>query len=417
MERRVRIGKRVALTAVLSVVAISMTTGQAGASTVRGFDGKTISVGGIWAPQNFSGAQTGAQAYINQVNKTNYLNGIKLKFAGFVNDGNDPATALSGIRQLINQYQVFAVVPDLSDVNPGSYMKSQQLPYVGGGFDGTYCSTKVTTTLWGFSSGGCLVPTTPPVMSNTYSKYYSYVKAKTGSAHPTDALFSSNDQSGATSVKLSTVSAKGAGFNVVYAKASVPTTASDYTPYVQQLLTSNHGKQPQAISCQLTAQCIPMWTALKNAGYTGSFWSPLGPIAALASTMAGTVTLATYNNAPNPGLTTMQNAMNAVVPNTQLTGYANVPAYFDTAMFAKAVHTVQSRKQAITPQNVQKALSTMTFSIPGLVGPITYPASTVAGTPYCSQLLAYTGGTTKSIYSYSCSTKLFKVTPQAEQVG
>jgi ABC-type branched-subunit amino acid transport system substrate-binding protein len=401
----------------LSATAIGVATSQAGAATVRGFDGKTISIGGIWAPQNFSGAQTGAQAYINQVNKTNYLNGIKLKFAGYVNDGNDPATALSGIRQLINQYQVFAVVPDLSDVNPGTYMKSQQLPYVGGGFDGTYCSTKVTTTLWGFSSGGCLVPTAPPVMSNTYGKYYSYVTAKTGSAHPTDALFSSNDQSGATSVKLSTVSAKGAGFNVVYAKASVPTTASDYTPYVQQLMTANHGKQPQAISCQLTAQCIPMWTALKNAGYKGSFWSPLGPIAALASTMAGTVTLATYNNAPNPGLTTMQNAMNAVVPNTQLTGYANVPAYFDTAMFAKAVHTVQAKKQAITPQNVQKALSSMTWSIPGLVGPITYPASTVAGTPYCSQLLAYTGGSTKSIYSYSCSTKLFKVTPQAEKLG
>ncbi len=417
MIRRVRIGAGVLLTAILFVTAISMTTSQAGAATVRGFDGKTIIIGGIWGPQNFSGAQIGAQAYINQLNKTNYLHGIKLKFAGFVTDGNDPAAALSAVRQLVNQYGVFAIVPNLTPFNPSTYLTSQKILYVGGGFDGTYCSTKVTTSLWGFSSGGCLVPSNPPVMSDTYGKYYGYVKAKTGSAHPTDALFSSDTQSGATSVKLATVSAKGAGFNVVYAKSPVPTAVSDYTPYVQQLMTSNHGKQPQAISCQATTLCIAMWTGLKNAGYRGSYWSPLGPVAALSSTMAGTVTLATYNNAPNAGLTTMQNAMNAVVPGTQLIGYANVPAYFDTAMFATAVHTVQAKKQTITPQNVQKALSTIKWSIPGLVGPISYPASTVAGTPYCSQLLAYTGGSTKSINSYSCSTKLFKVTPQAEKLG
>ena len=417
MRRTIQIGVGAVLAVLLSATGAGLRGGQAGAATVRGFDGKTITIGGIWGPQNFSGAQTGAQAYITQINKTNYLHGIKLKFAGFVTDGNDPASALSGVRQLVNQYGVFAIVPDLTPFNPPTYLTSQRILYVGGGFDGTYCSTKVTTSLWGFSSGGCLVPSNPPVMSDTYGKYYSYVKAKTGSVHPTDALFSSDTESGATSVKLATVSAKGAGFNVVYAKSPVPTTASDYTPYVQQLITSDHGKQPQAISCQATTLCISMWTALKNAGYTGSYWSPLGPVAALSSTMAGTVTLATYNNAPNTGLTTMQNAMNAVVPGTQLTGYANVPAYFDTAMFATAVHAVQVKKQAITPQNVQKALSAIKWSIPGLVGPISYPASTVAGTPYCSQLLAYTAGSTKSIYSYSCSSKVFKVTPQSEKTG
>ncbi len=155
------------------------------------------------------------------------------------------------------------------------------------------------------------------------------------------------------------MSAKGAGFTVVYNQAKVPVTASDYTPYVQQLLTSNGGKQPQAIACQLTAQCIPMWTALKNAGYTGSYWTPLGAIAALDSSMQGTVTIATFNNEPSPGLTAMENAMNAVVPGTQLTSYSNVPSYLDTAMFATAVHTVQAKKQAITPENVRKVLSTI----------------------------------------------------------
>ena len=339
----------VLLTLLLSATTAGLADGPAGAATVRGFNGKTITIGGMWATSYFAGAQVGALAYINQINKTNYLHGIKLKFAGYVNDNLDPATALSGVRQLVNQYGVFAIVPDLSAVNPGTYLKSQKILYVGGGFDGSYCSNKVTTSLWGYAATGCLVPSNPPVMPNTYAQYYGYVKAKTGTSHPTDAIFSGDVASGATSVKLATVSAKGAGFKVVYAKANLPVAASDYTPYVQQLMTANHGKQPQAISCQGTTQCVPMWTALKNAGYVGSYWSPLGPVAALNTSMQGTVTLASYNVSPSVALTGMQNAMSAVAPGTQLTGYSNVPAYFDTAMFATAVHTVQARRTGDHP--------------------------------------------------------------------
>jgi ABC-type branched-subunit amino acid transport system substrate-binding protein len=417
MRRKIRVGAGIVLSVLLSATAMGLTTAQAGAATVRGFDGKTITIGGMWGTANFSGAQVGAEGYIKQINQTNYLHGIKLKFAGFVNDNNDPATALSGVRQLVNQYGVFAVVPDLSAVNPGTYLASQKILYVGGGFDYSYCSNTVTTSLWGYSAGGCLVPQNPPVVPSVYGQFYNYVKAKTGSAHPTMAVFSNDNASGSNSAKTSTVAAKGAGFNVVYNKASIPTTASDYTPYVQQLMTANNGKQPQAIGCQLTAQCIPMWTALKNAGYTGSYWSPLGPIPALYSSMQGTVTIATYNNATNPGLTAMQNAMNSVVPGTQLASYSNVPSYIDTAMFATAVHTVQAKKLPITPANVRKVLSTIKWGIPNLVGPISYPASTVAGTPYCTEFLAYTGGSAQQVYPYSCNYKVFKVTPAAEKAS
>ena len=278
------------------------------------------------------------------------------------------------MRQLVNQYKVFAIVPDLSAVNPGAYLTSQKILYVGGGFDYTYCSNKVTTSLWGYSAGGCLVPSNPPVVSDTYGQFYAYVKAKTGSAHPTMAIFSNDNASGSNSAKLSTVSAKGAGFNVVYNQAKVPVTASDYTPYVQQLLTSNGGKQPQAIACQLTAQCIPMWTALKNAGYTGVLLDTRsGPSPPSTRRCRGRSPSPRSTTSRAPGLTAMQNAMNAVVPGTQLTSYSNVPSYLDTAMFATAVHTVQAKKQAITPENVRKVLSTIKWGIPNLVGPISVP--------------------------------------------
>ncbi len=417
MRREIRVATAILLTTLLSAGMVLVTAPPAGAASVRGFNGKTIKVGGFWYTADFPGAEVGAQAYFKEINKTNYLKGVKIQFVTSLNDNGDPATALTDARQLVTQDQVFAIVPDLSADNPGSYLASQGVPYVGGGYDSTYCSTKRTTSLWGYAIGGCLVPSNPPVVSNEYGQFYTYVKSKTGSADPSVALFSNDDESGSNVARLSTVAAKGIGFKVVYNKAQVPATASDYTPYVEQLMSSNGGKQPQAMACEMTEQCIPMWTALKNAGYTGAYWQPLGPIAALNSTMQGTVTISMYNNAPNPGLTALEHALDTVAPGTQPTGYANVPAYLSAAMFAAAVHNVQTKKQAITPQNVQKALSTITWSIPGLAGPITYPASSVVGTPFCTEFLSYTGGTTKMLYPYSCSTKVFRVTPQAEKVS
>jgi ABC-type branched-subunit amino acid transport system substrate-binding protein len=392
--------------------------GPAGAATtVRGFDGKTITVAGLYPVASFSGADVGTRAYFQQLNKTNYLKGIKIKFVTAVNDQSDPAVALTAARQLVTQYQVFAIVPDLSAVNPVTYLTAQKVPYIGEAFDGTYCSPTPSTKLWGFAYNGCLLPSNASRVPDGYADMYNYVKAKTGSSRPTIALFSANNASGAQAAKLQTVSFKGAGFNVVYARAAVPPVATDYTPYVQQLMTSDNGKQPQAIDCLLAVQCVAVWKDLQNDGFTGTYGTPLGSVPALTASLQGTVSSAFYNIAPNPGLTTMQNAMNAVAPGTQLAGYSNVPGYFAASMFALAVHNVQVKKQAITPANVQKALSVIKWSIPGLVGPISYPASTVEPTPFCGTFVAYTGGAIKVVAPYGCSTKSFKVTSKAEQTG
>ena len=140
----------------------------------------------------------GAQAYFNQINKTNYLKGVKIQFVTSLNDDGDPATTLTDARQLVTQDQVFAIVPDLSADNPGSYLASQGVPYVGGGYDSTYCSTTRTT-----SPSGGTRPRLPRAVEPTgrlqyYDQFYAYVKSKTGSAHPTVALFSNDNESGSS---------------------------------------------------------------------------------------------------------------------------------------------------------------------------------------------------------------------------
>ena len=81
------------------------------------------------------------------------VKGVKFQYTEFADDKEDPAVATSEARRLVEQVGVFAIVPDLSPVNPGPYLNQQHVPYVGFAFDGTYCSPKPTTQLYGFGTG------------------------------------------------------------------------------------------------------------------------------------------------------------------------------------------------------------------------------------------------------------------------
>ena len=138
------------------------------AKSSRGFDGTTIKVAGIGGLAQFAGAEIGAEARFKRANDTNELNGIKIQFVEMADDKQDPATGTSEIRRLVTQDQVFAIVPDLSTVNPGPYLNAQHVPYVGYAFDNSYCSPTPTTSLYGFGFNGCVVPANPPAMPDQY---------------------------------------------------------------------------------------------------------------------------------------------------------------------------------------------------------------------------------------------------------
>jgi ABC-type branched-subunit amino acid transport system substrate-binding protein len=348
----------------------------------------------------------GAQAYFDQVNASGVLKGITIKYLGFTADGGSPASALAATRQLVAQDHVFAIVPDMSQYNDATYMASQHVPYVGLATDNSYCSTKSTTSLWGFGWNGCLIPKNPSHVADSLSPLFSYAKAKTGSAHPSFLTFSTDTESGVLDAKYTAIAAKGAGFKVVYAQGDLPNTVSDYTPYVEQWMTAAGGKPPQVIYCLAAAQCLGALPALKAVGFTGVFYEPLGNGPTIGKLMEGATTSIFYNSRPNPGLTQMQDAFNALTPGTQLS-FANVFGYFGASMFVDALKKVGNDD---TPSAVQKALATQTWQIKGLVGPTKYPASTVTPTPYCQELLSDNAdGSFTTLAPYSCSYKSFKV--------
>jgi branched-chain amino acid transport system substrate-binding protein len=377
-------------------------SGSSGSS--RGFDGTTIKVAGIGGAANFADADVGAKARFQRFNDTDELEGIQIDYTEFADDRQDPATATSEVRRLVTQEQVFALVPDLSAVNPGDYLNQQHVPYVGMAYDNTYCTQEPDDSIYGFGYNGCLVPTDPPVMPDSYRNLYDYVKEQTGEDEPSIALFSEDNQSGQNSTRFGQVGAAGAGFDVVYAESPVPVTTSDYSPYVQDWMSSDGGDPPDAMYCLMSAACIDVWAAVKAAGYEGTFQTPLYSDL-LIQPMAGSVATVFYNTEPNDGLQQMQEDLEAFEPGTEVSP-TNVYAYFAADMFIQAV---KSAAPDITPESVQHELANQTWEIEGFVGPVTYPDSTVAPSPSCNALMQDDGSEWTVIQPYDCSDRQFEV--------
>jgi hypothetical protein len=196
----------------------------------------------------------------------------------------------------------------------------------------------------------------------------------------------------------------------VYAKGEVPVVVSDYTPYVQRWLSADGGQQPDTIVCLLSSQCIAVWNAVKAAGYKGTYYTTIGGSDVLLKALTGTVSAAFYNTTPNAGFTQLTADLEAFKPGTKPVSYSNVIAYYAADMFIKAVKQVQPD---ITPEAVQQALAHITWQIPGLVGPIKYPDSTVVPTPSCTELLQDADATAWNVVEpYACSDKTYPIDPK-----
>jgi hypothetical protein len=160
--------------------------------------------------------------------------------------------------------------------------------------------------------------------------------------------------------------------------------------------------------CLLAVQCLQIVDGLRAAGFTGTIQTGLYTDI-LVKPLANTVTGASYNPAPNPGLTQLLSDIQKVKPGAKLdSGIA--AAYFAADMFIHAVKTAAKKgKSNITPEAVQKIAANQTWEIKGLAGPTIYPKSTAYQTRACITMLEDTDGTAWNVVEpYSCSSKTFK---------
>jgi ABC-type branched-subunit amino acid transport system substrate-binding protein len=399
--------------ACVAVVASALATATPAGAATRGFDGTTIKVAGLGIQAQAPLAETGARARIERFNKDQELKGVKIDYVEFADDKQDAATALSEARRLVTQDGVFAIVGDVSANNPADYFAQQHVPYFGGGWDSTYCSPKPSTKLWAFGPGGCITPTNPSFVGDTGQASYKYVTSKAGSkTQPVLDIVTNDTESGKNTANNFVAGYKGAGFKVLPVDASIPQPSpSDYTPYSEKVLTSNNGKAPDAVLCLTTLDCVGLWDKIKASGFSGTYLTGLYSDA-LVKAMSGSVAQSPFVN-PNentPAIKQLKTDMDAVDPgssakvdNPAITGYNAAD------MFIQAVKTAAKKGTSnITPENVQKAASKMTWKIDGLAGPVQYPKATVYTYPLCTSLYVSDGATWTTAVPFACYDKTYK---------
>jgi ABC-type branched-subunit amino acid transport system substrate-binding protein len=421
MRDRVRV--RAAGVVVIVVAAMVSTSlagvGSAGAArSVRGFDGSTITIGGMGMVALLPNAMVGAQARVKRFNDTNELKGVKLNLAEIADDQRDPATALSEARRLVSQVGVFAVVPDISLNNPKDYLAQQHVPYFGGGFDTTYCSPKPSTSLWGYSVSGCTTPENPSFFM-AYPALYKYVSSKSGKKKPTIAIMSVDDSTGSNQARILAVRAQGSGFKVVSATSNVPATGavSDFTPYAKQIMTADNGAAPDSVYCLLSANCIGLYNLLGQNGYKGAFLSPLFSDVLIKAISGSAVTPNVINPAESTaGYQQIRADMDAYQPgsSTKLDS-GSIYAYASVDAFIQALKQVaKGGKSKITPDAVRKVASTMTWNLPGVMGPVEYPKATVMFYPSCNSVLESNGTKWVTAVPYTCTKKTVSPSSKAK---
>ena len=399
-----------AVAAVSSVFALvgDVSGGSAGAAgSVRGVTNNSITVAGISQQSQFSAdeLQIGAEAAFAPVNAKGGVFGRKIKYGESADDGGTVSTDLSTVQRLVEQDQIFALVPVLDPYldESGPYLKQQQVPFFGWGIDPAFCDNP-----YAFGFTGCIVPppnipTTATTLGLLASSYFKAHGSPNGAQGKTAAVISEDNASGKSGAVVIGAQAKKAGFKVVYVQSTLPVIPpGDYSPYINAMLTSNNGKPPDAIFLITSVpNTLRLVQALPAAGYKGVLTNAVLYDPRAVALVKDNFEFTQFDVPED----TTNAAMQQIVANIKSVGGPNVvitqgtlSSYFSADAFVKVLQKVGKN---LTAQAMAAAMKNFTYSIPTVVGPTVYPAAQTEGTP-CGAMVGSDGTAFSIAVKYTC---------------
>jgi branched-chain amino acid transport system substrate-binding protein len=384
VERFQRIVAACAAILVLTVGVAATGTASSGAAESTA----PIVVSGVWSQASYAGADVGFEAAINAFNAAGGLDGRKVKFIGMQEDGASVTQDLSVTKTLVNEH-VFAVAPIMTEAwESSAVLQKAQIPGFGWG---------TSTGWWGQDSVFSFVGDNPPKPTDEKNIIsFAQLICRTvqgGCKGKTVAEVSINNASAITSVNQFGAEFKEEGAKVVQENTSIPeppAAVSDYSPYANALLSSNHGKQPDLI-----LQILPpgndagLAKELQQLGYSGKDYNFSLYDPRIASVAKGTYTIMQFSpwEENTPAVKLMTQRVKATDPNAILS-QPTAAGYIIGLQFIAALKKVGP---SVTPAKMLKVLNSgWTFSAPGLSGPITFP-SAHAGLGGCEAIVHGTG--------------------------
>jgi branched-chain amino acid transport system substrate-binding protein len=405
--RRHRFLVAVAACAALAGSAL-VATGPAGATAPRqagqiGAD--EIKVGGLIETQ-FAGSDVGTKARFADENAKGGVNGRKITYVeGQTYAQGNTAAALAEGQRLVQQEGVAAIVPALTSVPPAQFLEQQKIPTFSWSITPLGWDAK-----WYFGITGALVAPFPKSapgsasLPDMLSQQYKDEGTATGGKGKTIAIIGSDDASAKSGVNQAKKTFLTQGYKVPYAKGafSITTPTSDYTPFVQAIMTSNGGNPPDIAYLVASFNDVQgLAKGLRQAGFQGIIVNPTTydpRIVKAAESLEVYTQWATPEAAPtNPNMQKVVDSIKKQDPEATLSLGA-LAGYFAADMFIQALKAAGKNP---TTSAIQKAASKMTYQIKDVIGPTTYPAAYTLGTS-CAQLAKSNGAEFSIVVPYGC---------------
>jgi branched-chain amino acid transport system substrate-binding protein len=375
----------------------------------RGVSDDEVTVAGLGSGYPFKdfGGELGAQARFEAENEKGGVNGREINYVGWGDDTSDPSTNLAEARRLVQQEGVFALVPVLTqDFQAGDFLEQQKVPSFGWGISRPFCTTD-----YAFGITGCLVPPPPPkVAGDTWGvmidKHLRDQGDADGTKGKTAAVQTEDNESGHSGLITIGASAEAAGMKVVYSDSSMTpeggTPVGDYSPFVNDILTSDDGGPPDVVFQVLSqTNVFGMQAALNDAGYEGLSTNAVLYSPQAAAQMEGVFVFtqwATPEAAPDtPTVQTFVEQIEAVDPDAVI-NQPTIAGWLAADYFIKALKKAGKNP---TPDSLQKAAAALTYQEKGLVGPTKYPKSFDIGAP-CGQLSTSDGTSWSIVVPFDC---------------
>jgi ABC-type branched-subunit amino acid transport system substrate-binding protein len=364
-----------------------------------------IVVGGQGDLSISPGISQGFDARITAFNKAGGLDGRKIKYLGFTDDGLSPTNNLADAQKLVEEDHVFADVPFNSEVctaATGTFLAQNKIPFIGY----AVCPAFGPTDHWGFGYEGD--NTIPTIASNTTFVGLAKILHK----QPSQVKLAVEGLS-VTSVDVVnlTAAAKKLGMDIVLTSAGIPLTATNYQPYAEAVVSSG---ATAVYTLTLEAGSAAFAVALKAAGFKGLILTPdtyepdqlnnPNIVSALQDVYTSNTFPVGENNTPatREALKDLQ----AIGQPPLLTNGVAI-GYWTGDFFVQALKATAAKVGAanVTSQEFQKVISngyTFHSSLPGGIGPETFPHAFSYPTP-CLSILVLHGKKYQAAYPYSCT--------------
>ena len=368
------------------------TAGVSKAGTTRGVTKSTIKVGGLLSAVLFGDAVKGAQARFDRENEKGVF-GRKIDLASIGDDKFDPNVNIQEARRLVTQEQVFALVPTVSVVlSSGDFLAQQKVPFLGWGISAAFCESEYAYGWSGCVGGG---GSSTPKFSDTLPVSVLAKSLGKPTKGLTVAIIGDDTDAARVGNQTQESAAKSLGVKVSYNKSTVPAppaTVGDFTPFVQEIMTSNEGGPPDMVELFFAGipSTLGLLNGLRDAGFKGPILNTQTydtRLAGAADTGGVLVQFGAFETADTvPGVKQMVDDLDtAGAPKTVL----SAGGWLAADMFIAIIKKVGKN---LTVENFQKVANKFTYKIKGLVGPTPLgdkPRPTPCGTYVTSNGVAY----------------------------